>query len=297
MLGEALALGAAVCWSTSVILFRRSEAIPPLGMNLFKNVLAVALLGVTLPVLGIGLDLERPAAEWARLAVSGVLGIAIADTATFAALRRLGPGLLAIVDCAYSPVVIALSVAFLDERLGPAFLVGAALVVGGVLWATGSPSGAVGAARAAERRRTGRGAALAVFGIACMGVGVVLAKRPLERGHLVEVTFVRLVAGAIAQLAWIALVPSARGAALAALRPSATWRTLLPASVLGSYVSLLLWLGGFKWGDASVAAVLNQTSSVFMLLLARFALGERLGRRRAVGAAAALAGAAVVLTS
>ena len=37
-------------------------------------------------------------------------------------------------------------------------------------------------------------------------------------------------------------------------RPSAVWRTLVPASVLGSYVSMLLWIGGFKWADASVAS-------------------------------------------
>ena len=73
------------------------------------------------------------------------------------------------------------------------------------------------------------------------------------------------------------------------------WRTLLPASVLGSYVSMLLWLGGFKWTEASVAAVLNQLTTVFIIILARLFLAEPLSRRRAAGAAVAVMGAIVVL--
>jgi len=91
MLGEALALSAAVVWSTSIILFKRSEAIRPLGMNLFKNVVGTLLLGATLLVIGRGFDTARPASDWARLIASGVLGIGVADTLIFTALRRLGP--------------------------------------------------------------------------------------------------------------------------------------------------------------------------------------------------------------
>src|SRR5262245_9762522 len=113
MLGESLALGAALVWSTSIILFKRSEAIRPLGMNLFKNVVGIALLGVTLLAMGRGLDTQRPAGDWIRLAVSGVLGIAVADTLVLTALRRLGPALLAIVDCVYAPTIVLVSVIFL----------------------------------------------------------------------------------------------------------------------------------------------------------------------------------------
>jgi DME family drug/metabolite transporter len=93
---------------------------------------------------------------------------------------------------------------------------------------------------------------------------------------------------------WIALRPSQRGA-LQALKPSRVWRTLMPAALLGSYVSMLLWLGGFKWTEASRASVLNQMSTVFTLVLARVFLGEQLTWRRALGAGAALCGAVLVL--
>jgi len=79
------------------------------------------------------------------------------------------------------------------------------------------------------------------------------------------------------------------------LWPSRVWRTLVPASVLGSYVAMLLWLGGFKWASASTASVLNQLSTVFTIVLAWIFLGERLSLRRALGAALAVAGALLVL--
>ena len=109
-----------------------------------------------------------------------------------------------------------------------------------------------------------------------------------------DVTLVRLVAGVSSQLVWIALVPSERSA-FAAFRPSAAWRTLVPASVLSAYVSMLLWLGGFKWASASTAAVLNQMSTVFTIVLARLVLGEPLTRRRALGGLMAVSGAVIVL--
>jgi drug/metabolite transporter (DMT)-like permease len=291
LLGEALALGAALTWSISVILFRRSEAISPLGLNLFKNVTGLVLLALTLLVLDIPLDATRSSADWLRLLASGVLGIGLADTLIFMALRRLGPGLLAIVDTAYAPVVVVCSVLFLHEKVGASFLLGGAGVLLGVLLAsTGAPRVPAGGPSPGR----GVGIALGITGIAAMAIGVVLAKPILEKGSLPEVTFIRLVGGVASQLLWIGLVPSQR-TALLAFRPGPAWRTLIPAGVLGAYVSLLLWLGGLKWADASVAAVLNQMSTVFTIVLARVVLGEVLSRRKALGAGLAVAGAVVIV--
>ena len=44
-LGEAMALAAAVTWALAVIFFRKSgEVVHPIGLNLFKNVMAAILL-------------------------------------------------------------------------------------------------------------------------------------------------------------------------------------------------------------------------------------------------------------
>ena len=79
------------------------------------------------------------------------------------------------------------------------------------------------------------------------------------------------------------------------LKPSPTWRTLVPAAVLSAYLSMLFWLAGFKWTTASRASVLNQMTTVFTIVLARIFLGEALSTRRMLGAGAAIAGVLVVL--
>ena len=65
-LGQACALTAALLWSTSIILFRRSEALSAQGINLFKNVSASLLLLLTLPLFDLGLDTSRSGLDWGR---------------------------------------------------------------------------------------------------------------------------------------------------------------------------------------------------------------------------------------
>ena len=290
MWGEALALACALTWAMSVILFKSSETVPPQAMNLFKNVLAALLLGATLPLVGQSIDVERPPLDWAMLVASGVLGLAVADTLFFVALRKLGPTMLAVVECAYSPFIVLLSMAFLGERLGWGLILGAPLVVGGVLVVT--REGTDKALISPESMRIGLLAGMGCMAV--MAVGVVLAKGPLERGELVEVTLVRLLAGVAGQVVWIGFTSQGKQV-LHALRPGPVWKTLVPASILGSYVSMLLWLGGFKWADASVAAVLNQMATVFTPLLAWFFLREPMTPRRALGIGVAFFGVCAIL--
>jgi drug/metabolite transporter (DMT)-like permease len=108
-LGVLCALIAPLCWAVGVILFRQSTAGRPMALNFFKNVLALGLLTITMIATGTGVPVDRSAMDWLRLAVSGVLGLALADTFLFAALARLGAAKLAVIDLVYAPVVIVLS--------------------------------------------------------------------------------------------------------------------------------------------------------------------------------------------
>lgn len=292
MLGELCALGAAVVWAGSLILFKRTEGYTPLAQNLFKNVLSVALLVVTLPILGVQIAWDRSAGEWAALALSGLLGIAIADTLFLAALRRMGPGLYAIVECVYTPTVVLLSALYLSEPITPRFVAGGLLVVGGVALANLEPQVLESAIEAAARKERRLGVVYGLLGTFALAVGIVLAKPALVEGALPEVVMVRLVAGVVGLL--VVSLHDPRSAFLPFV-PSRQWITLVPAAVLSSYVAMLLWLAGFKFAGVSVATVLNQTSTVWTLLFARVFLGEPLTPRRVLGALAAVAGVVWIL--
>lgn len=295
--GEIFALAAALTWSVSVILFKASEAVTPKAMNLFKNVVALGLFALTLLALEVSGNLpplERTQDEWIRVVASGVLGIAVADTLIFMALRRLGASLLAVVDCAYAPTIVLFSVAVLGEPLGLGFALGGVLVVGGVLLAVAQRPSELAEKDPEQARRDLRaGALIGVLGIVAMAAGVVIVKPVLEKSNLFEVTAVRLLAGVIAQLLWAAVFRERE--TFAVFRERKVWKTLIPGSILGTYVAMIFWLGGFKWAPASVAAVFNQLSSVFTIGLAWLFLKEELSWRRGIGAGLAVCGALVVI--
>jgi len=79
------------------------------------------------------------------------------------------------------------------------------------------------------------------------------------------------------------------------LRPD-MWRTMIPMTVLGPFLATLMWVAGFKYLEAGRAAIFNQLSTVFIILLAYFLLGEQLSRRKVIGVTLALIGALLVAT-
>jgi drug/metabolite transporter (DMT)-like permease len=282
---------APLCWAIAVIFYRKTQ-LPAVSMNLFKNTVAIAMLSLTLLALGVSLPADRPWTDWLRLAASGIIGLAIADTLLFEGLRRVGAAQVAVIDTIYAPLMVFLSWLFLAEQLAPAFLLGGVAVIGGVSLASLDAR----AAYAKGDREGTLGMLFVLGGIVGTASGVILSKPVLEQSNLFEVTWTRLVAGTVALALWTT-VRGEWSSAGVAFRPQAAWKTLLPGTLFGTYLSLIFWLGGFKWGDASVAAVLNQLATVYILVLARTLLGETLGRRQVLGASLAVVGAVVIVVT
>ncbi len=282
-----MALGSAVSWAVAVIFFRGLATVPAAATNLFKNTVASALLLITMAVFAIPFARHRSLTDWAVLAGSGVVGLAIADTLFFAGLRRLDASLVAITDCAYAPTVFLMSALFLGESFRVGLLVGAPLVVIGLFLASWQP-------RRARGMPVDRvGVVYSVLGVAMTAVGVVMAKRVLASSELIEATTVRLLAGTFVLFAYHVLTRGL-GTALVLFSPQPAWRFALPGTFFGTYVSMILWLGGMRLGLASRTAVLNQLAAIFVLILSRL-MGEEFPRRRWLGAAIAVTGACVVL--
>lgn len=289
--GEICALLAPMCWSIAVIFYRRTQ-LPPIAMNLFKNVVAIGLLLVTLLALGVELPHDRPLSDWLRLVGSGIIGLSVADTLMFEGLKRVGAGRVAVVDTVYAPMMVILSWLFLAERPQPTFLFGGVLVISGVSVASLD----VRSAFARGDRSDLVGMTFVLGGITGTALGVLLSKPVLEGSDLLEVTFTRLVAGTAGLLIWTAIRGQWRES-FVAFRPQEAWKNLLPGTFMGTYLSLVLWLGGFKWAEVSVASVLNQMATVYILVLARVVLGETLGARQVGGAVLAVVGALVIIAT
>jgi drug/metabolite transporter (DMT)-like permease len=288
-LGEVLSVLAALIWAVSVVLFRISgRELKPLALNFFKNIVAIVLLLATLLVAGQNLFRDAPLLDYVLLALSGVLGIAIADTLFFKSLNIVGAGLSQIVSLTYSPFVILFTFVFLGERLTVGDLIGAALILVGVLLATARESSSD---VSAHDLRVGIG--LATLSVALMALAVTLAKPVLDRSPVLWSTTVRLLAGVIA-LVLLTVVSPRRRYLWSTLRPSRSWRVAIPAAVLGGYVGMIVWVAGMKYTQASTASILNQTSAVFILPLAAILLHERVTPRKLAAVAMAVGGVSLV---
>jgi drug/metabolite transporter (DMT)-like permease len=288
--GETFSLLAALVWAAAVILLRvGGERVAPVALNAFKNAVALGLLIVTLLATGRPLLPAVPAVDVVILLVSGFLGLAVADSLFLAGLNRLGAGRAAIVDCLYSPFVFLCAAVHLGEPIGARGLLALALVVLAVLvggWEPGGPAAGPGA-----RRQLLLGVAMGALAMLTMSVGIVLAKPVLERTDTLWATTVRLAAGAIAPGLLGLATPAGRAALGTAFRPGPAWRVTLPAAVIGAYGSMLLWIAGFKYAHATVAGILNQTSTLFTLAFASLFLREPFTARRGVALVLGCAGA------
>ncbi len=288
-LGEILALATAMFWAVAVILFKKSgETVHPIALNLFKSVLATALILPTVLLIEGGTVPDFSRRDVVLLLVSGALGIGIADTLFFMMLNRLGAALSSIVDCVYSPMVIAAAMIWLGERLGWLQLVGVVLIVSAVWEATRMKStGTV------SRSGVGWGVLWGISAMACMAVGIVMMKPILDTYSLLWVLEVRLVGG-IAVLLLILAFNKKRREILGTLFVKQGWGYLLSGSFIGAYLALILWVAGIKYTQASQASALNQTSNIFVFVLAGVFLKERMTKQRVIGIGLAVIGVYLV---
>jgi len=288
-IGEILSLCAAVMWALAIVLFKRSgETVHPVALNTFKDVVAMLLYIPTMAIAGVSLIQDFPVSAYALLLVSGVIGIAVGDTLLFKSLFMIGAGPSALVSCLYSPFIIGLSWVWIGERLTWVQLIGVGLIITAVLESTRmddrSPAGV-------RRRLVGIG--WGVLAQASMAVGVVMIKPLLDEAPLLWALQIRLIGGVAALVLFLLLNP-ARGRILSTLMIRSGWSYTVSSSALGGYLAMVVWLGGMKLTKASIAAALNQTNTIFVLIFASLILRERITPGRVIAIGLAVAGALMV---
>lgn len=277
-LGEFFSIACAVVWAVAVVLFRRnSHQLGPFETNLVKNGLAFVLLLATIPFTS-GLQFPTLTSEQVRLSlISGAIGIAVADVLYLYTLRQIGASRTAIIASLYSPFVVAGSFLFLGERLNAWQMAGFALVLCGILLATWHKP-----QTRTDRKHYLLGIAAGASSILLMAAAVIMLKHTLEQADFFWVVTLRL-AGALLLTALPLCYPPFARKVWHNLRRFRQWKSLLLASFLGTYLAMVLWLAGYRYTSASIAAILNETASIFIVLLAWLFLREPLTPAKGFG--------------
>jgi drug/metabolite transporter (DMT)-like permease len=289
-MGTFYALMTAVLWAAAVIFLKRSgETVSPYALNVFRVAVSIVLLALTTLLAGQMIPHGTPPQDFLILFASGVIAIAISDTFLLMALNRLGAGIIAILDCLYAPFIVLCAFIMLGERLGLWQWVGMALVIAGVLIAArhepppGTPA-----------RQVVLGVVYGILAMATVAFGIVLAKPVLERSPVLWATTMRQIGALIVMIPAALILPSRREI-FQTFRPARNWKYTIPATFIGSYLALICWIAGMKYSLAGFAAILNQTSSIHVLIFASIFLKEPFTLRKVIASALAIGGTAVVL--
>ena len=288
-LGETFAILTAIAWAFGVILFKKSgETVYPVGLNIFKNILAFLLILPTMYLFGETFNVDASTKDYLLLLASGAIGIGLADTLFFKSLNLLGAGLSAIVDCLYSPSIIIMSIIWLGESLTLLQVVGVFLIISAVLTATNKKG-----SEKLDRRSLWLGVMWGAVAMITQAVGIVMIKPLLNHSPLLWVTEIRLAGGILVLIIFLFCHPRRRSI-LATLAKKTGWKYTLSGSIVGTYIALILWLAGMKYTQASIAAALNQTSNIFILIFAAIFLREAINRQRIIGIVLGVGGALLV---
>lgn len=291
MIGELSAVAAAIMWAIGSLLFGRigRDGVPPGAMNLGKLIFAGSLLAITaLLMTGHVVPIGAPTSALVLLALSGIAGLTIGDTAYFGAIMSIGvPRAILLLSAA--PVFAALGGwLWLGERLDVRALFGMALVFGGIVLVVvrrdveGAPSST-------------RGILLGVVAALGQAVGSLLSRRAMQVGlDPLAAAVGRILTGGIGLYA-IALVTRDAIPWTRSLFARRTWLRVGLASIVGTYCGI--WLAQtalLRARSTGVATTLLATSPVFALPIAHVAGHEKMTVRAVSGVLIAIAGIAVL---
>jgi drug/metabolite transporter (DMT)-like permease len=148
--------------------------------------------------------------------------------------------------------------------------------------------------REVDAEQIRKGAIYGAGAMFLMAVGIVMVKGILETRSFLWTTEIRLAGGLAGMAAYVFLRRRGPQVIHNFTQPQ-PWKLIVPASVLAAYISMMMWLAGYKLIPASEASILNETANAWIVFLAWLLLGESIGYRKVAGLFLTSAGVAVML--
>ncbi len=286
-LGEIYAILTALCWSSGVIFFQISgRVLSSLQINLLKNTIGVIGFIGFLVIQGHNFPAFNHH-EYLILIISGILGVAVGDLFFLASLRRLGAGLNAIVSTTYSPSIFLLAFLMFGEVISLQAYFGGALVITGII------IGSLEIPKNKRREDIAWGGLYGFVAQALTAFSVLLLKPIMEIHPVVPIALVRFSTGTVLCIGFLIF---AKGSSVLfeTFKQGLKHPPLIMGSFLGTFLSVIFWLAGYKYTLAGRAAIYNQLSTIFIIVMAAIFLKETMTRKKWLAVCCALCGALLV---
>lgn len=233
------------------------------------------------------------------IALSGIIGLAVGDSALFKGFTLVGPR-RSMAVMALAPVfTVIIAWGLLDERLGPVAIGGIIIVIAGVILATLGRDSGKGAFSNLDPRVLRVGLLMALIGAAGQGLGSAFAKLGMNGGpgpgglDPLGATLIRLTFATLGF--WIAVLPRQRLSQLRErLRDRQGVRALSIAILMGPFISVWISLAAIKHTEAGIAQVLLGTVPIFVVLPSWLVYRDRPTPLILLGTAVAVGGGALL---
>ena len=289
-MGDLYAVITAVCWSSAVILFDIStKNFTAIQLNVLKNFIGVFGFILTIVLFSI------PSPNFSQqdiftLALSGFLGILIADGLFLESLRRLGSGISAVVSTIYTPTVFIIAFILFNETINLHSYIGGVIVLGGITISVFQPPKTI------KKRDLYIGILFGIIANILTAYSVLIIKPIMKNNSVIYVALYRFSIGFIFGIL-INILKSGIKQVIQKFKQGLTNQYVILGAFLGTYLSVIFWLAGYKYTLAGRAAIYNQLSTVFIIILARVFLKEPMTSKKIIGVSLAIFGAMIVSVS
>lgn len=288
--GEIAAICAALVWAVATWIYGQfSHKFSAMQMNIIKGVVASAMMLMVMPLFPTD-SLHISPQHALILGVSGVIGIAIGDSAYFASLKRIGPNNTLLLESLAPPLSGLLALAALGVALSFGGWFGVLLTTASVAFVIFNPN--------SEQKVSRAGIGYGLLASVCQASGVVISHFALVAGDVNPLlgALIRLSIGVAAVMLTISFVEMQPWRSmklhLKALAQK-DWLLLLAAIFIGTFIALWLQQIALKYANPAVAQTLIATSPLFMLGIYKLK-GQPLSRRAIAGTLGAVIGVGVI---
>lgn len=288
-LGEIAAISAAVVWAIATWIYSQfSHRFTALQLNIVKGLVASLMMLLVLPISTKNIIISHlETTHLIVLAISGVIGIAIGDSAYFASLKRIGPNKTLLLESLAPPLSGILALMFLGSELGLQSWLGVLTTTAAVTFVVFQPS-------PSGEATNWSGIAFGLLASVCQASGVVISHYALVAGDLPPLlgALIRLSIGVLAVCMIIKFIEKApfsgiKKHLLEIGTKALAW--LLLAVFVGTFLALWFQQIALKYANPAIAQTLIATSPLFILAI-YLIRGDKVEFRSVFGTLVALFG-------
>ena len=291
-IGEIAAIGAAIVWACATWIYGQfGHRFSAMQLNIVKGLVASVMMLLVMPLIPMP-DFELSANHFWILAISGFIGIAIGDSAYFAALKRIGANKTLLLESLAPPLSGVLALMFLGAALTLQSWLGVVITTLAVTFVVFQPYNSVSDDSTNQTQWSGIGYGLVAS--VCQASGVVISHYALVSGDIPPLlgALIRLTIGVFVVMM---IIPFVERKPYSLIKRDLWEMTkldklwLLSAIFVGTFLALWLQQIALKNANPAIAQTLIATSPVFILVI--YALkGEKVSKQSLIGTLAAVGG-------